>query len=216
VKEVPKPQIKSNIESPFNAFCNLVSNKQKPQRKSSDNLINFEKEPVKTDLIGDNYVQNSQPTKYNHTQFHTVSGSKPKEEENLINFDSLIKNHEPQQQPHNNYLLNPHTNHFHNNQGHYSAGHFNNQVPQYHQNIPQFDKAQYVTMNINMNMYPKVMNINMGPQTTNNFLTGQSNQPSSNANFTNQFLGQTQPQKQPQNDVKISMDSNINLDSLSK
>lgn len=27
--------------------------------------------------------------------------------------------------------------------------------------MPQFDKAQYVTMNINMNMYPGVMNINM-------------------------------------------------------
>ena len=31
-----------------------------------------------------------------------------------------------------------------------------------HQNqAPQYDKAQYITMNINMNMYPKVMNINM-------------------------------------------------------
>lgn len=86
---------------------------------------------------------------------------------------------------------------YHNNQGHYSVGHFgSNTSNPYHQNIPQHDRAQYVTMNINMNMYPKVMNINMNPhQTTNHYL--QQPQNHQNHQFANQFLGQHQQQSEP-------------------
>jgi hypothetical protein len=63
-------------------------------------------------------------------------------------------------------------------------------------------------MNINMNMYPKVMNINMSPNTS-NYLP-QQQPPQNNNSFANQFLGQTPP-KQTQNEVKISLDTNITL-----
>jgi hypothetical protein len=49
-----------------------------------------------------------QPQKYNHTQFHTVSGTRPKEDEQFISFDNLVKGNEPAKQPnhhvHNNIL----------------------------------------------------------------------------------------------------------------
>jgi hypothetical protein len=52
-----------------------------------------------------------------------------------------------------------------------NAYHSNNHFQPHHHysnhSMPQYDKTQYVTMNINMNMYPKVMNINMGPYATN-------------------------------------------------
>lgn len=115
-----------------------------------------------------------------------------------MNFESLTKNIEspPHHQQHNahhpNFLSAPHGHNYHNNQGHYSTGHFDNN--HYHQNIPQYDRAQYVTMNINMNMYPKVLNMNMNPQqTTNNYL---QQQPNINT-FANQFLGQQQQQFEP-------------------
>jgi len=88
------------------------------------------------------------------------------------------------QQTHQNFLINPNNHHYHNQQGHYSTGHFNNL---YQQSAPQYDKAQYVTMNINMNMYPNVMNLNMNPQNTTN--NNYYQQPNNSQNF-NQFLGQ--------------------------
>lgn len=188
VKEAPKIQIKSPVESPFNAFNNLVANMQKPQRKSSDNLITFEKEAAKVDLLLAETPSAPIQNKYNHNQFHTVSGTKVKEEDNLINFDNLLKNHQPPQQPHNNYQINSHANHFQ-HAGHYSAGHFNGQMQQYNQQVTQYDRAQYVTMNINMNMYPKTMNVNVNPQTTNNYINHQNVQPASH-DFSNHFLGQ--------------------------
>lgn len=65
-----------------------------------------------------------------------------------------------------------------------------------------------------MNMYPKVMNINMNPQ-TNTYLLPQPQQqqvPQSNS-FANQFFGHNPPpqQKQTQNEMKITLDSNISL-----
>lgn len=211
VKEVPKVPVKNNVESPFNAFNNLVANKQKPQRKSSDNLITFEKEPPKVDNLLMEPTSAPVHNKYNHNQFHTVSGTKVKEDENLINFDNLLKNHQPQPQTHNNYQINSHPNHFQ-HAGHYSAGHFNGQMPHYNQHASQYDRAQYVTMNINMNMYPKVMNVNVNPQTTNNYINPQPVQPVSQ-DFSSHFLGQTpqQPPKTQANEVKITLDSNINL-----
>lgn len=190
-----KQPVNSSAESPFNAFSTLVSNKQKPQRKSSDNLISFEKEGP--NLIEGPLDAPQQQQKYNHAQFHTVSGGKPKED--FINFESLIKNNDPPKVPHqqqqqhhqhNNYLLNPNANHFHQNAGHYSTGHFGNH-PQPQQHYHQgYDRAQYVTMNINMNMYPKVMNINMNPQTNNYLQPQQIQQP-----LPNYLAPQTQPQQ---------------------
>lgn len=211
VKEIPKVPVKNNVESPFNAFNNLVANKQKPQRKSSDNLITFEKESPKVDNLLMEPTSAPVHNKYNHNQFHTVSGTKVKEDENLINFDNLLKNHQPQPQTHNNYQINSHPNHFQ-HAGHYSAGHFNSQMPNYNQHAPQYDRAQYVTMNINMNMYPKVMNVNVNPQTTNNYINPQPVQ-SVSQDFSSHFLGQTpqQPPKTQANEVKITLDSNINL-----
>lgn len=68
-----------------------------------------------------------------------------------------------------------------------------------------------------MNMYPKVMNINMNPQTNTYVLPQtqlqQQQVPQANNSFANQFLGQSPPppQKQSQNEVKITLDSNISL-----
>ena len=211
VKEVPKVPVNNSVESPFNAFSNIVANKQKPQRKSSDNLITFEKEPPNLLIEPTSApVQN----KYNHNQFHTVSGTKVKEDENLINFDNLLKNHQPQPQTHNRSpLTSKPTPSQHG--GASSAAHFTGPMSHYSHHPHQYDRAQYVTMNINMNMYPKVMNVNVNPQTTNNYINHQPVQPVSQ-NFSSQFLGQT-PQQPPQsqaNEVKITLDSNINLTSF--
>ena len=63
--------------------------------------------------------------------------------------------------------------------GHYNA----------HQNqAPQYDKAQYITMNINMNMYPKVMNINMSTPPQQQPIQAPQSNPQTSA-FNNQFLG---------------------------
>jgi hypothetical protein len=88
VKEQVKPPTNNTNESPFNVFSTLVANKQKPQRKSSDNLICFEKEPVN---LMEKAPEVQQQQKYSHTQFHTVSGSKPKEDEQFISFENLVK-----------------------------------------------------------------------------------------------------------------------------
>jgi hypothetical protein len=137
-----------------------------------------------------------QPQKYNHTQFHTVSGTRPKEDEQFISFDNLVKGNEPAKQPnhhvHNNYLLNPNAQHFNTNAGHYSTGHYGNHPQNYYQGPPQY-VTMNMNMNVNMNMYPKVMNINMNPP-ANNYLN-QQQPPQNNNNFANQFLGQAQPQQ---------------------
>lgn len=116
---------------------------------------------------------------------------------------------------HNNYLLNPSVPHYHTNAGHYSTGHFGNH-PAYN-NHQQYERPQYVNMNINMNMYPKVLNINMSPQTNNNYLQQPMPQQQSipqqqNNMFADQFLGQ----QVKQNEVKITLDSNISLDNFKK
>jgi hypothetical protein len=81
-----------------------------------------------------------------------------------------------------------HANHspaaFQGNAGHYSMGHFGG-----HQNqTPQYDKAQYITMNINMNMYPKVMNINMSTPPLQQPAVNTQPSPQT-TNFSTQFLG---------------------------
>lgn len=62
----------------------------------------------------------------------------------------------------NQYATNSQYNHYHSN------NHYNPHQQYNTHSVPQYDKAQYVTMNINMNMYPKVMNINMAPYSTGN------------------------------------------------
>lgn len=99
---------------------------------------------------------------------------------------------------HANHFMNPNLAHFQSNAGHYSMGHYGVQQPQ------QYDKAQYITMNISMNMYPNVMNINM---------TSPPQHPAINAPTnmqTTSLLG-------PSNSAKtasITLESNINLDTL--
>lgn len=88
-----------------------------------------------------------------------------------------------------NYQINHHPNQFHNNAGHYSTGHFGTHA----QFNPQNDRHQYIGMN--QNIYSKGLNMNIHPNTVNNY-----NNPASlqEQTFANQFLS-TPAQKQPQN-----------------
>jgi hypothetical protein len=137
-----------------------------------------------------------------------------------IDFESLLRAKEDKSGHHNYFLHAP-------EQSTSASHHFS-------QSTPQFDRSQYVTMNINMNIYPKVMNANHyqlpapahhNPHQYHPHTPFQSHQqPNSghfagNCGFGGQFQGQGGLQTGGgggKGGLNITLDANINLDTIGK
>lgn len=154
--------------------------------------------------------------KYEKAQFHTMGGGKVAPPSAPIDFESLLRAKEEKSGHHNYFLQAP-------DQSTSASHHFSHSTP-------QFDRSQYVTMNINMNMYPKVMNVNhyqlpSHPHHYHPHAPFQSHQQPSgghlggNVGFGGQFAGGVGLQTgggSGKGGLNITLDANINLDTIGK
>jgi hypothetical protein len=121
----------------------------------------------------------------------------------LLKNDFAAKQNFPTHQ--NHFLGHPHGQ----LQGHhFSNEHQNSHHINFFSQAPHYDKAQYVTMNINMNMYPNVMNVNLNqPYIPSN---QQTHNPQ-NYGLQQPFQQQFNLEAKPINSNNINMNTNLNF-----